>query len=739
MNKLIILLLLITLIFAEHNITNTEIIDNSIHEEKTCDIAERGCKGKIQRKPYIYEDLFKKKGNENEEYLKSFKPDSNFTDYYDFSLDEDELVSLKYARISIYPQKKFQHNTQGNFLHFYKTAYEKKLPVFFTVDSMLYVFNENINDMNIIIYEEVLIHVLKRFLESIISYAEELKETLEGNYHRLMISYAQIFYGTALDILVTGFEEYDAFPDIANSIKNNKDLADLYAENEFFIMMKKRRVDTSLMFPTPFFRKTRKLSNFYRAFRWLSIIKFDLKEDLNAIYLLGKLINDSMNSFAYNNIFSIISYLIGQDRETVNFLEVYETGKNLLRFESIQLNPDQLNELYKKIYYEVNPKIKPDLAFSSDYILYSKEAVEKLSMLRQHTSFLFTGPYNIEDWTINKLLDFTEKKQRFIINSLEIPTVIHQCKIYKKYLFEKYEGKTHNQYDRNLPLRDGVDIKENFEKAKYSIKHSMQKNASSWRRNLLNNFHLLLFKSSRGKIKSNDPLFKSPHYQEKVFHTAYAGLIHFKQEYEILNRIITSPNQTGDIPEVVLEPNLEFYEEMTKFFDIYKNRVSTFILMAENYLRLNYGSIRSSLVDKFNDIDSVITFIKKNINLQEKGLLTSDDKKELTKIIYFDKIVKKWDGWYLKLFPKDNKNLFTYKVYTSRVYTANPIDKFHFNGAIIYNGMKFPDIGILVKKDSENNEKLLLYSSYSGFEFIKPMTEKIKFDDVYKNIMERNY
>jgi hypothetical protein len=53
--------------------------------------------------------------------------------------------------------------------------------------------------------------------------------------------------------------------------------------------------------------------------------------------------------------------------------------------------------------------------------------------------------------------------------------------------------------------------------------------------------------------------------------------------------------------------------------------------------------------------------------------------------------------------------------------------------------MKFPDIGILIKKDHEGNEKLLLYSSYAAFEFLKPFTEKIKFDDITKKIVERNY
>jgi hypothetical protein len=184
--------LIVLLIIATVRSENQTLQLNETEVENTCDVNETGCKGKIVRKPYQYEELFKKQGHEHDEYLKSFKPDSNYTEYYDFSLDEEELLSLKYARISIYPQKKFLNNTQGNFLHFYKTAYSKKLPVYFTTDSMLYAFNDNVNMMSTIVFEDVMIHVLRTFLEKMIDYSETLKETLEGNHYRIQLIYAQV-------------------------------------------------------------------------------------------------------------------------------------------------------------------------------------------------------------------------------------------------------------------------------------------------------------------------------------------------------------------------------------------------------------------------------------------------------------------------------------------------------------------------------------------------------------------
>jgi hypothetical protein len=581
---------------------------------------------------------------------------------------------------------------------------------------------------------------MRTFLEKMIDHAEQLKETLEGNHHRLILSYAQIYYATSLEFLIEGFEKYAAYPDIIASITNNKDLANLHSVNEFYIMNRKRTLDTSQLFPPAWFRRSKRLHNFYRAFRWLTLPKFDLKQDLNAIWLLGKLINDSGSSEVYEKLYDMISYVLGQDRETSNFLEIFELGKKM-GYEAIQLSDQDQFDLYKKIIYELNTKKKPDIIFSGDIIVYSQEALDYMQAIRQHTSFLFTGPYNIEEWTINKLLDFRSDKNRFLFHSVELPSAIHQCKIYKDYIFSRYAGqKIH--YDRDLPLRDGIDVRENFEKAKFTIKTSFKKEPQNWRKNIINHMHLLLYKATRRIKKSDDPLFKSPSYYQKNFNTAYAGLIHFKQETEIMNRVISSSKVDGEFADVVFEPNLEFYTEMNRFFSIYQQKIIQFFNYSEIYLQINYEMVKSVLSNTFDDLTYAIDIISKFIPLQEKGNSTEKQKKEIHQLFFFNKDINQWDGWYYKLLNKGekaNKYPFSYPVYISRVYTATPLERFHFNGAILYTGMKFSDIGILIKKDHEGNEKLLLYSAYSGFEFIKTFTEKIKFDDVTKNVVERNY
>jgi hypothetical protein len=689
-----------------------------------------------------HEDLFKKKGHEYMEYVNSFSDGRNFTEYYDFSLADDELESLKFHRMSIYPQKKFEYNTQGNFLHFYKIAYEKGLPVYFTTDAMLYALTENVNFMLKLFYEELFIHAIRKFLDTVIEYAEKLKDTTEGNYHRLIISYAQIFYGTAIDFLVEGFETYKPNEDIAIAIKNNVDLAKKYTANEFFIMMKKKMVDTNLLIPPTQFRRTNKLSNIYRAIRWFQVVKFDLHEDLNSIWLLGKLINDSGSKPMYKNIYHMLSYIWGQDRESPNVLEVYEIGKEL-GFDEIQLNPDQLNQLYRKILLE-NLKFRPDLGFSSDYIVYTKEALEFMRLMKTHSSFVFTTQYNIEDWVLNKLVDYRKDKNRHMVHPYEVTMAIHQSTIFKQFIFNRYMGKKTWEKEELLPLRDDIDIRENFEKAKYTIKDSMKKDPESWRNNMMNHFHLLLFKATR-RIKINDdPLFKTPQYKEKVFNTAYASHVHFKQDIDIMTRVISGGNdKVGGFPEVAVEPNYEFYNELYLFFSVFKENLSQFLLSTEDYLKVNHKFIRALYKTHIDDMMYAIRLLQKLAPLQEKGKLTDEQKSDMKELVFYNGDAKIWDGWYFRLFNKGGekeKYHLSYNIYITRVHTAMPLDRFSFSGALIYTGMKFPDIGVLIKQDeNEKKEKLFLYASYSGFDFIKRFSEKVSFEDISDKVMKREY
>jgi hypothetical protein len=692
---------------------------------------------------FEYTELFKKQGHEYREYVESFKPGQNTTEYYDFSLGEDELMSLKDHRMAIYPQKKFEHNVQGNFLHFYKTAYEKKLPVYFTTDSMLYAVNENVNFMLRLFYEEIFIHSFRKLLDTIIEYGETLKETPQGNYHRLMISYAQVFFGTSVELITEGFEKYKAPEEIDQAIKNNADLAKKYAPNEFYIMMKKRMMDTNMMLPTAFYRKSNKLSNVFRAIRWLQIVRFDIKEDLNAIWLLGKLLHDSDKQNMFQNVNHMISYLWGQDRESPNVLEIYKLGKELGFGDDLQLNPEQTEQLYKKIMAEL-PHYMPDLGFSTDYIVYSKEALDHMRYTRMHTSYVFTQQYNIEDWVINKLVDYRKDKNRFMIHPYEVTSCIHQPSIFKQFIFNRYEGKKSWQNEQLLPLRDEIDIRENFEKAKYTIKDSMKKDPSKWRNNLLNHYHLLLFRATRRIKISDDPLFKTPWYKEKMFNTAFAGFTHLKSDIDIVNRVISvGAGKEGNFPEVVLEPNYEFYNELYLFFSAFKEQLMQYLVMSEPYLKLNYKLIKAIYKRHSEDMTYAIQLCQKLAPLQNKGKLTDEQKEELKQLIYYNADASAYDGWYYRLFSKGDekdKYYFSYNVYITRVQTALPVDRFSFAGAMIYAGTKFPDIGVLVKQDPhEKKEKLLLYSAYSGFEFIKRFTEKVTFEDIRASVMKREY
>jgi hypothetical protein len=293
-----------------------------------------------------------------------------------------------------------------------------------------------------------------------------------------------------------------------------------------------------------------------------------------------------------------------------------------------------------------------------------------------------------------------------------------------------------------VEFRDGVDMLENFEMAKYSIKDSMTKFPDNWRKNIRNHYHYLLYKSSR-RIKNyhKDPLYTTMRTKEKNFSTVWGALTHFKYDISILSRNVDNSVQKGDIPELVLEPNMEFYKELKRFFTQFTEKFVHFIEYSEKFLKVNFRFLRALFKPIIEDMQEAIDICIKGIELQESGKLDSFEKNILRKALHYDmeEVGDKWLGWYTKLFAKDdNTNLFNLEILLSKIYTAPPVDKLKFNGSIMYHAMRFPVMGVLVKQDPfEKKEKLLLFAAYGAKEINKPFDRQIKFDDVAKSIIDR--
>lgn len=380
-----------------------------------------------------YQELFQRPG-ERRKYITSFTFKSNYTEFYDFNIDDEELDSIKKARITLYPPKRFQLNFQGNFLHFYKVAYEKGLPVYFTVDAMLYAVNENVNKLNQIFYEEILFYYLDSFYQNIITYANELMDSAEGEPHRYMISHAQMYFAVAAELLGDGIKEKGSYPSAIDSqIKNFLGKIRKYEVAEFYMFYNKKQINCSFLLPSGFFNRSKKLQNIHHSIKWFISTKFIIeKKEINPIWYIGKLIVDSGNLDLYNKIYEALSFIMGQDSLTPSMVEIYNMGLDLGFTDVFDLSDEQAETLIKKA---LEKKKDINLPFLNDNFFFSKEILNAFRIERELTTSLFTYQFDVEDWVKNKLIIYNPKSMRIMMSSYEIPTAIHHASAYKQILF----------------------------------------------------------------------------------------------------------------------------------------------------------------------------------------------------------------------------------------------------------------------------------------------------------------
>jgi len=381
-----------------------------------------------------YQELFQRPG-ERRKYFQSFTRESNYTEFYDFSLDDNELKSIKEARITIYPPKKFQFNHQGNFLHFYKIAYEKELPVYFTVDSMLYAVNENINELNKIYYEEILFSYLQNFLSSVVKYGSDLIDSADGEQYKYMISHAQLYFSVGLELLSDGYHTNNYPPLIQNQIKKFIEKIKKFEIEEFYLFNNKKIINCSFLFPSEIFTKSKKLQNIHLAIKWFTAYKFFIdKKEINSIWYIGKLVVDSDNLELYEKIFKSLNFFMGQDFLTPSIVEIYKIGLKLGYNDVFDLSQEQGLDLIKKA---LENKNEIDLLFLNDNFYSSREMIEASRLEREFSSGLFYYQFDVEGWVKNKIIFYNSNNLRVLMNSFEITTSIHHASAFKQFIFNK--------------------------------------------------------------------------------------------------------------------------------------------------------------------------------------------------------------------------------------------------------------------------------------------------------------
>lgn len=273
----------------------------------------------------------------------------------------------------------------------------------------------------------------------------------------------------------------------------------------------------------------------------------------------------------------------------------------------------------------------------------------------------------------------------------------------------------------------------------------MNDHPENWRKSIFNNLHLLIYKATR-RIKRYDPLYKMPFYKQKNFFTAYGGYIHAKREFAIMKSNLEVKKVTGKFADVVVEPNLAFYEEVLQIFNAYKDLFADLKNFAEKKFNMSKNPSFSNLRFSFVNSNSIIKhaievseMLIDVINKQESGKMDEETKNILFDLISYNKNYNAWMGWYTKLIDaNDQGDIFNFYAWGSKVVTAPPVEDKNFIGAMIYSNLYFPHIGLVVKEDKfAKQRKLLIYPCYNAQETIKKFDPEINFDAEVDKINNR--
>ena len=137
-------------------------------------ISKKGKKYKKEKKEEklpIYSDIFINQSLSDE----NNKTSEENSLFFDFRINKKISKFIGKHGIAPYPRERFIGKQQGNFLHFFHLVYEKKLPLFFSVDQILYPYIEITKELQRVIMEKGLYNILYQFLKKIIDYGKKEK------------------------------------------------------------------------------------------------------------------------------------------------------------------------------------------------------------------------------------------------------------------------------------------------------------------------------------------------------------------------------------------------------------------------------------------------------------------------------------------------------------------------------------------------------------------------------------
>ena len=671
--------------------------DNLCEKEETCEQNEN------DEYKIIYDD-----------YFLNTEKDIDF----DFKLNEKVIDYIKRNTMITYPKKLFRGSPQGNFLHFIHLIYNKKLPLYFSFDQILYPYIELTQEITQNILDKGIYDIFYNFLKKILDYINKNKNIDDD---------LLIYFSIGFKLLDPNYknEKDEIVSNIINNILN-KDKLNISNYYNFTLFGYERNINKiNFIKINPLFGSNINSQRLFHCITFFQNFIFNIRNELYIIYKIGELINNTGQKNIFEEIKKYFKYIFNEEENIKNPLVIYEY---------INENFPHRNKTKDDINFNLYYKIKDDIIKNRTFDFMSKfefgnerDEIEFNNQIRSKIS-LFSYSYNIKDWINYKLLDIN--KRRLYPSFYEYITLVHNGNKMKKIIFNRYnytKNKNKTKEYNMLKFRDGINMEKEFNEIKDSLNHSMINDRDIWENSYENSFNYLL--NIIGHSNDNNENINNSWIESKIYNTLIGSYIHFKKDILIFEQgTIIQEGDNGALIDVFFEDNTEFYQELNKITLIFKNYSMNIINQIQNQiLKSELEKITLIKLNRlFTSYENILNIIKyKNDINKEK-----ERKNLINKFFYYNKEKKAYEGWYVDLYKIKNDTEINYylNIYAYNYHVSQPIKELKFNGAIVFGAMNYPEFGVIGIKDKINKTmKLYITSFYSGNEYPHALTDEIDF------------
>ena len=651
---------------------------------------------------------------------------------FQFKLNEKIIEYIKKNKMITYPKRLFRGSYQGNFLHFIYLVYNKRLPLYFTLDQILYPYIELTQDIIENIIEKGMYNIFYNFLKNILDYINTNPDLDEDFL---------IYFSVGFKLLEPNYKNKKdevVYNIISNIINNNKESNNINNNYYNFDLFGYEREINKINFikVNPLFGSNIQSKRLFHCITFFQNFIFNIRNEIYIVYKIGEIIVKSGQKELFEKIKIYFKYIFNEEENLMNPLEIYEyINKN---YKHKNKTKDEINF---NLYYKMKDNIIKNRTFDfmSEFKFNNeREEIEFNNQIKSKIS-LFSYSYNIKDLINFKLLNIN--KGRLFPSFYEYISLVHNGEKINKLIMNRYNykiNKTKSNESKMLKFRDGINMEKEFNEIKETLSQSMNNEKEKWENSYENSFNYLLNKIGHSQDKFNE---KNIWIESRIFNSLIGSYIHFKKDIFLFNYTgIIEGDEEGKLIDVYFEDNIEFYEELKNISLIFKKNSLNIIEQIQEQAIKN--ELKLYIEQKLNKLFIAYENIMKSIRYQID--FNKDNENERRKIIenlfYYNKEKKIYEGWYVDLYKikNDTQPDINLKMYAYNYHVSKPIKELNFNGSIVFGAMNFPEFGVIGIKDKINKTmKLYILSFYSGNEYPHSLTNEIDFNSLKKLILKR--